>query len=100
MSSRTVVPPHVPSELVRSFNFWSAPGMRPEGGGDPHAALACLRDEPRIFYSARNTAEGYRTWVLTRAEDIHASLQDADTVAGSRKLFPPPVVQDRRLLPL
>jgi len=100
MSSRTVVPPHVPPELVRSFNFWSAPGMRPEAGGDPHAALACLRDEPRIFYSARNTAEGYGTWVLTRAEDMRAVLQDADTFSSSRKLFSPLVGEDWPLVPL
>jgi cytochrome P450 len=89
MSSRTAIPPHVPPELVRSFNFWSAPGMKPEAGGDPHAALACLRDEPRIFYSARNTAEGYGTWVLTRAEDMRAVLQDAAAFSSSRKLFSP-----------
>jgi cytochrome P450 len=100
MSSRTAVPPHVPPELVRTFNFWSAPGMRPQAGGDPHAALACLRDEPRIFYSARNTAEGYGTWVLTRAEDMRAVLQDAATFSSSRKLFSPLVGEDWPLVPL
>jgi cytochrome P450 len=97
---RTAVPPHVPPELVRSFNFWSAPGMRPQAGGDPHAALACLRDEPRIFYSARNTAEGYGTWVLTRAEDMRVVLQDAATFSSSRKLFSPLVGEDWPLVPL
>jgi len=100
MSSRNVVPPHVQPDLVRGFNFWSAPGMRPQAGGDPHAALACLRDEPRIFYSPRNTAEGYGTWVLTRAEDMRAVLQDAVTFSSSRKFFSPLVGEDWPLVPL
>jgi cytochrome P450 len=99
-SSRSTVPPHVPPELVSSFNFWSAPGMKPEAGADPHAALSCLRDGPRIFYSARNTAEGYGTWVLTRAEDMRRVLQDAETFSSHRKLFSPLVGEDWPLVPL
>jgi cytochrome P450 len=99
-SARASIPAHVPAELVRSFNFWSAPGMKPEAGGDPHAALASLRDHPRIFYSARNTAEGYGTWVLTRAEDMRRVLQDAQTFSSDRKLFSPMVGEDWPLVPL
>ncbi|HUI59508.1 MAG TPA: hypothetical protein VLX90_04765, partial [Steroidobacteraceae bacterium] len=100
MSARFEVPDHVPPELVRPFNFWSAPGMKPEAGGDPHGALRCLRDGPRIFYSARNTAEGYGTWVLTRAEDMRLVLQDAATFSSHRKLFSPLVGGDWPLVPL
>jgi cytochrome P450 len=99
-STRSAVPPHVPPELVRSFNFWSAPGMKPQAGGDPHGSLAGLREGPRIFYSARNTAEGYGTWVLTRAEDMRLVLQDAATFSSHRKLFSPMVGEDWPLVPL
>jgi len=97
---RSEVPPHVPPELVRDFNFWSAPGMRAEPGADPHAALACLREGPRIFYSPRNTPEGYGTWVLTRAEDMRVVLQNTADFSSERKLFSPLVGEGWPLLPL
>lgn len=94
------IPSHVPAHLVRDFSFWKSPGMAPAPDGDPHSALASLRDGPRIFYSPRNTVEGYGAWVLTRAEDMRAVLQDAQTFSSDRKLFSPLIGEDWPLVPL
>lgn len=99
-SPQQVAPEHVPAQLIREFNFWTAPGMAPQANGDPHAALECLRSMPCIFYSPRNTPEGYGTWVLTRAEDIRWVLQSPEAFSSCRQLFSPMVGERWPLVPL
>ena len=72
------VPDHVPPELVREFDF------RTGLGSHPHSAVAALHDGPRVFFSPvhHNSIPGPGTWVLTRAEDIRAALQDAATFSS------------------
>src|SRR5260370_19822115 len=72
------VPDHVPPELVREFDF------RTGLGSHPHSAVAALHDGPRVFFSPvhHNSIPGPGTWVLTRAEDIRAALQEAATFSS------------------
>jgi cytochrome P450 len=94
------VPGHVPPALVREYSFWASPGMAPERGGDPHAALAALRDYPRIFFAPGNTFDGHGCWLLTRADDMRAVLQDGVTFSSARKLFSPLIGENWPLVPL
>jgi cytochrome P450 len=73
------IPAHVPRELVREFDF------RTGLGSYPHAAVAALHSGPRVFYSPvhHNAIPGPGTWVLTRAADIRAALQDAATFSSA-----------------
>src|SRR5579862_8612947 len=73
------VPDHVPRELVRAFDFRS--GLGPY----PHDAVAALHSGPRVFFSPthHNAIPGPGTWVLTRAADIRAALQDAETFSSN-----------------
>src|SRR6267142_3971213 len=77
-SSHPAVPEHVPAELVRQFDF------RTDLGSYPHTTVAALHDGPRVFFSPahHNAIPGPGTWVLTRAEDIRAALQDAATFSS------------------
>jgi cytochrome P450 len=72
------VPDHVPPELVREFDF------RTGLGSHPHSAVAALHAGPRVFFSPvhHNSIPGPGTWVLTRAQDIRAALQDAATFSS------------------
>ena len=72
------IPAHVPPELVHEFDF------RTGLGSHPHATVARLHSGPRIFYSPvhHNSIPGPGTWVLTRAADIRAALQDAQTFSS------------------
>ena len=72
------IPEHVPRELVREFDF------RTGLGNYPHTAVAALHSGPRVFYSPvhHNAIPGPGTWVLTRAADIRAALQDAATFSS------------------
>ena len=87
MTTETVIPDHVPPDLVRDFSFWTSPGMAPTPDGDPHAALSALHDGPAIFYAPKNTYDGRGSWVITRAEDQRRILQDAATFSSNRNLF-------------
>jgi cytochrome P450 len=73
------IPDHVPPELVREFDF------RTGLGSHPHDTVAALHDGPRVFFSPvhHNAIAGSGTWVLTRAEDIRAALQDAATFSSN-----------------
>jgi cytochrome P450 len=73
------IPEHVPRELIRSFDFRT--GLGPY----PHESVAALHAGPRIFFSPthHNAIPGPGTWVLTRAEDIRAALQDATTFSSN-----------------
>ena len=72
------IPPHVPRELVREFDF------RTGLGAYPHSSVAALHEGPRVFFSPvhHNSIPGPGTWVLTRAADIRAALQDAETFSS------------------
>src|SRR5450631_2716286 len=72
------VPDHVPPELVREFDFRTGLGTH------PHTAVAALHSGPRVFFSPvhHNSIPGPGTWVLTRAEDIRAALQDSATFSS------------------
>jgi cytochrome P450 len=73
------LPAHVPPTLVRDFDF------RTGLGSHPHSAVAELHAGPRVFFSRvhHNAIPGPGTWVLTRAEDIRAALQDAATFSSN-----------------
>jgi cytochrome P450 len=77
-SGHPPVPAHVPAELVREFDF------RTGLGNHPHTSVAALHDGPRVFFSPvhHNAIPGPGTWVLTRADDIRAALQDAATFSS------------------
>lgn len=67
------VPPHVPRELVRLFDFRTGLGDRPQ------EVIGALHDGPRLFYSPvhHHAEHGAGTWVLTHAADIRSVLQDS-----------------------
>lgn len=68
------VPAHVPPDLVKPFDFR-------EGLGDrPHEVIARLHEGPRVFWSPIHQMAdfGVGHWVLTKAEDVRAVLQDTD----------------------
>ena len=73
------IPAHVPPELVHEFDF------RTGIGSHPHSSVAALHAGPRVFFSPvhHNAIDGAGTWVLTRAEDIRAALQDAATFSSN-----------------
>jgi cytochrome P450 len=77
-SAHPSIPAHVPAELVREFDF------RTGLGSYPHSTVADLHAGPRVFFSPvhHNSIPGPGTWVLTRAEDIRAALQDAATFSS------------------
>ena len=94
------IPSHVPKDLVRDFNFYTAPGMAMTPDGDPHAALAVLRELPPIFYSPQNTRDNQGTWVLTRIEDMRTVMQDHETYSSHRAIFSSAVGETWPLVPL
>jgi len=66
----TPLPAHIPAELVRTFDFHSGLGDRPQ------EAIAGLLEGPRIFFSpVRHTfGGGPGAWVVSRAEDVRFVL--------------------------
>jgi cytochrome P450 len=94
------VPHHVPPEAVGTFNLYRSPGMAPTAGGDPHAAVSCLHNGPRIFYSPETTRDGLGAWIVTKAEDQRQVLQDTATFSSYRKIFSSALGQDWPLIPL
>ncbi len=73
------LPDHVPANLVHVFDFRTGLGTH------PHSTVAALHDGPRVFFSPvhHNAIPGPGTWVLTRAEDIRAALQDSATFSSN-----------------
>jgi cytochrome P450 len=96
----TDVPAHVPADLVRDFSFWTSPGMQAAPNADPHAAICKARDLPRVFWAPKNTFDGRGCWMLTRAEDMRAVLQDGVTFSSNRHFFSPLLKEDWPLVPL
>lgn len=76
------VPPHVPPELVRFWDFRT--GLT----STPHAQVAELHKGPRVFYSPVShqdrSATPTGTWVLTKAEDIRQMLQRTDVFSSAQ----------------
>jgi cytochrome P450 len=62
------VPPHVPSKLVRDFDYFKLEAI----DDDIHLAWRRLQEGPAFFYTPHNGGH----WVATRAEDIEAIFLD------------------------
>lgn len=72
------VPAHVPPELVIESDFYSDPGY----ATDPFGVVAGQTSGPRIFYSPTHyMLPG--NWVVTRAEDVRAVLQNPELFSSS-----------------
>lgn len=93
-------PDHVPEALVGSFNLMDGPGMQPVPWGDPHAAIASLLDGPPIYYSLNASRNGEGAWMIIRAEDQRAVLQDGVTFSSNRNIFASALGEDWPLIPL
>lgn len=65
-------PGHVPPPLVVDAPI---PGQAP--GSDPYLQLAALHDGPRIFFKAPSAEEPAGAWIISRADDARAVLQNA-----------------------
>ena len=96
----TIIPDHVPPDLVSDFNFYTSPGMAAQAGGDPHLALKALRDGPRIFYAPNNTRDLQGTWVLTHIEDMREVLQNSEVFSSHRAIFSSAVGETWPMIPL
>jgi cytochrome P450 len=94
------IPAHIPAELVRAFDFYTASGMAAAAGNDPHLALKALRDGPRIFYSLENTRDKQGTWVLTRLEDMREVLNAPQTFSSHRAIFSSAIGETWPMIPL
>jgi cytochrome P450 len=68
MTELSAVPPHVPTHLVRDFDFAAIPGAH----DDVHLAWQRLHDGPRLFWSPHYGGH----WVATRADDIERIQTD------------------------
>ncbi|AJC82408.1 cytochrome P450 protein (plasmid) [Rhizobium etli bv. phaseoli str. IE4803] len=86
--------------MVKDFSLFTSPGMERMPNGDPHAAVACLHNGPRIFYSPCNTRDGRGTWVIVRAQDQRKLLQDTGTFSSHRSLFASALGENWPLIPL
>ncbi len=85
------VPDHVPAALVREFDHVNGPAVERD-------SFAVYRDAPRMraFFSPLNG--GY--WVLTKAEDIRAALQDAELFSSAATGIPAQPAREEKLYPL
>ena len=63
------VPPHIPPELVREFNYLDS-----SSDTDVYRYFARLHDGPDIFYTTCNHGH----WVFTRYVDIEYVLQHSE----------------------
>lgn len=77
----SIVPPaHVPPELVVDFDYFHPPGF----DRDPHMAWKRLHEGPDIVYSPYNGGH----WILTRADDMYAVMQDTETYSSREFIVP------------
>jgi cytochrome P450 len=94
------IPPHVPTEMIGEFNFFSSPGMTPTPFGNPQQVTSRLHAGPPIFYASPGTRGGEGAWVIVRAEDQRRVLQDTQTFSSHRRIFSGGVGEDWPLIPL
>jgi cytochrome P450 len=85
------VPDHVPDDLVRDFDHVAGPNVQDD-------AFRVYRNAPsdRVFYSPHNG--GY--WVLTKAADIRAALQQPELFSSSATGIPAQPSRKEKLFPL
>jgi len=85
------IPEHVPNHVVRDFDHVGAPEIKRD-------AFAVYRKAPsdRVFFSPLNG--GY--WVLTRAADIRAALQQPELFSSSATGIPAQPDRKEKLFPL
>jgi cytochrome P450 len=70
----TAIPPHVPADRVIDLNYFAPPGVEE----DPHLAWKRLHDGPDIVFTPHNGGH----WILTRADDMFAVMQDYETFSN------------------
>jgi cytochrome P450 len=66
------VPSHVPAELVVPYDMLRVSGPK----DDPFAVMRRFREAGRVLYTPVHFSNANGAWVLTRAEDIRAALQN------------------------
>lgn len=66
------VPSHIPSELVVPYDMLRVSGPM----DDPFTVMRGFKEKARIFYTPVHFSNPTGAWVLTRAEDIRAALQN------------------------
>lgn len=81
MSIQAIIPPHVPSALVRDFDFLQA---EQDGDRDLYEWWAELHDGPDIFYTPRHGGH----WVLTRHDDISHVLETWQSFSSRHQTIP------------
>lgn len=74
-----VIPDNVRPELVVDFNYLDQP-VTP----DPHGQWKKLHDGPDIFWTPHNGGH----WILTRAADIKAAVEDHDLFSSRQTSIP------------
>jgi cytochrome P450 len=91
VSNERGVPPHVPHDLVHDFDHVTGPDV----DRDP---FAVYRNAPaeRAFFSPMHG--GY--WVLTKAEDIRAALQQPELFSSASTGIPAQPARKEKLFPL
>jgi cytochrome P450 len=96
MISSEEIPAHVPPELVRDWEFRTAPGAEE----NPFVALQALRDGPEIFWSP-HVQHGVPGWVVTRHALIFEIAQDTETfVTRGQSGFSQLMGEDWDMIPL
>jgi len=72
------IPSHVPPELVVTVDLagFTTPGQC------PYAKMAAMHDGPRTLFSPPNFMAPQGSWVITRAEDIRAVLQQPEVFSS------------------
>jgi len=66
------VPSHIPPELVVPYDMLRVSGPM----DDPFTVMRGFKEKARIFYTPVHFSNPTGAWVLTRAEDIRAALQN------------------------
>ncbi|MGE0386061.1 MAG: cytochrome P450 [Gammaproteobacteria bacterium] len=71
------VPDHVPPELVRSWDIYSAAAQSVSTAADPFQSIADMRTVlPRVFWSTHLNFVHPGAWYLTRVEDMREVMLD------------------------
>jgi cytochrome P450 len=75
----SLIPAHVPKELVQDWNFQTAPGL----DTDPVVTMDALRAGPDIVYSVGGR-RGRSTWVVKRYDQVIEALQNTEHFSSDR----------------